>query len=96
MLQLSGLCLTSALVNALWLHAPKTVAMASSQVLLAANVHNSEELLPHFILQLSHLLSVLPHGTAFLSIYESGSSDASGARRLYMLGKSCDASSVAT
>ena len=58
-----------------------TMLVVQTQVLLAANVHNNEELLPHFILQLSHLLSVLPHGTAFLSVYESGSSDASGARQ---------------
>lgn len=57
-------------------------AVACSQVLLAANVRDSEELLPHFILQLVHLLAVLPRGTAFLSIYESGSSDASGATTL--------------
>lgn len=58
-------------------------------MLLAANVHNNEDLLPHFILQLSHLLSVLPYGTAFLSVYESGSSDASGARRSELIIRLC-------
>ena len=51
------------------------------RVLLAANMHNNEELLPHYIAQLVHVLSLLPLGSAFLSIYESGSTDATGAPR---------------
>ena len=46
---------------------------------MAANMHNNEEVLPHFILQLIHLFAVLPPETAFLSIYESGSKDSTGA-----------------
>ena len=42
-------------------------------------MHNNEEVLPHFILQLIHLFAVLPPETAFLSIYESGSKDSTGA-----------------
>ena len=45
---------------------------------MAANMHNNEEVLPHFILQLIHLFAVLPPETAFLSIYESGSKDSTG------------------
>ena len=45
---------------------------------MAANMHNNEEVLPHFILQLIHLFAVLPPETAFLSIYESGSTDSTG------------------
>ena len=41
-------------------------------------MHNNEEVLPHFILQLIHLFAVLPPETAFLSIYESGSTDNTG------------------
>ena len=52
---------------------------ASHRVLLAANMHNNEELLPHYLAQLIHVLSLLPPGSAFLSIYESGSTDATGA-----------------
>ena len=46
---------------------------------LPPNMHNNEEVLPHFILQLIHLFAVLPPETAFLSIYESGSTDSTGA-----------------
>ena len=48
------------------------------KVLLAANMHNNEDLLPHFTLQMLDLLSKLPLGSAFLSIYESGSTDSTG------------------
>ena len=48
------------------------------KVLLAANMHNNEDLLPHFTLQMLHLLASLPLGSAFLSIYESGSTDSTG------------------
>ena len=54
---------------------------ASHRVLLAANMHNNEELLPHYLAQLIHVLSLLPPGSAFLSIYESGSTDATGGQR---------------
>jgi alpha-1,3-mannosyltransferase len=47
--------------------------------LVAANMHNNEEVLPHFIIQLVHLFAVLPQDSAFLSIYESGSTDSTGA-----------------
>ena len=50
----------------------------NGKVLLAANMHNNEDLLPHFTLQMLHLLASIPTGTAFLSIYESGSSDSTG------------------
>lgn len=52
----------------------------SDKVLLAANMHNNEDLLPHFTLQMLDLLSKLPLGSAFLSIYESGSTDSTGVR----------------
>lgn len=50
-----------------------------SKILLAANMHNNEDLLPHFTLQMLDLLSRRPTGSAFLSIYESGSTDSTGA-----------------
>ena len=34
--------------------------------------------MPHYILQLLLAVGTLPHGTIFVSIYESGSADASG------------------
>lgn len=52
--------------------------LGQKKVLLAANMHNNEDLLPHYITQLTHLLSVLPAGSTFLSIYESDSSDSTG------------------
>ena len=50
----------------------------NKMVLLAANMNNNEDLLPHFTLQLLHLLASIPLGNAFLSIYESGSTDGTG------------------
>jgi len=50
----------------------------NNKVLLAANMHNNEDLLPHFTLQMLHLLASLPLGSAFLSVYESGSTDSTG------------------
>jgi hypothetical protein len=47
--------------------------------LIAANFRNNEELLPHVIVQIWHLLAILPQGSTFLSIYESDSSDSTGA-----------------
>ena len=51
---------------------------SGNKILLAANMHNNEDLLPHFTLQMLDLLSRLPLGSAFLSIYESGSTDSTG------------------
>ena len=45
---------------------------------MASNLKDSEELMPHLILQLTALAVYLPPQTAFLSIYESGSADATG------------------
>lgn len=46
--------------------------------LLAANFRNNEGLLPHVIVQLWHLLAILPQGSVFVSVYESGSEDSTG------------------
>lgn len=59
-------------------------------MLIAANLHNSAALMAQYSLQLLALLAVRPPGSAFLSIYESGSSDATGA-----LARWCAASSLA-
>ena len=48
------------------------------RILIAANLHNSESLMPHYTLQLLALLAVRPPAATFLSIYESGSSDDTG------------------
>lgn len=45
---------------------------------IASNLHNNEKLLPHFTLQLLSLLQQLPKGSAYVSIYESGSTDRTG------------------
>ena len=52
------------------------------RVLLASNLHNNEELLPHFILQLLQFIVSLPAGSSYVSIYESGSTDQTGFERL--------------
>ena len=50
-----------------------------SKVLVAANLRSNAALMPHYTLQLAALLAALPRGAAFLSIYESGSTDDTGA-----------------
>lgn len=57
---------------------PVSNIAAQGKVLLAANMRNNEDLLPHFSLQLLQLLAALPHRSAFVSIYESGSTDNTG------------------
>lgn len=70
-------------VSRLWLTAAPCITSARScrgeKVLIAANLHNSVALMPHYSLQLLALLAVRPPGSTFLSVYESGSSDATGA-----------------
>ena len=44
-------------------------------VLLSANLHNSEEIMPNFILQLLRAVGRVPQGGMGVSIYESGSTD---------------------
>jgi Cryptococcal mannosyltransferase 1 len=48
------------------------------QLLVAANLRDSEALMPHLILQLVALLVYFPQQTVYLSVYESGSRDATG------------------
>lgn len=52
--------------------------LKGKKFMVAANFRNNEELLPHVIVQLWHLLAILPQGSTFLSIYESGSEDSTG------------------
>jgi alpha-1,3-mannosyltransferase len=46
-----------------------------TKYLLAADFHNSEEVLPNFIVQAMRLALLLPPGGLFVSVYESGSAD---------------------
>jgi alpha-1,3-mannosyltransferase len=48
--------------------------LPASNYFIAANLKNNEELLPHFTQQLLTVASLL-HGSVFVSIYESGSTD---------------------
>lgn len=72
------------LMSGLWLTVTPCITFTSAcrgeKVLIAANLHNSVALMPHYSLQLLALLAVRPPGSVFLSIYESGSSDATGAQ----------------
>ena len=52
---------------------------AGQHVFLASNLHDNEALLPHFSLQLLRLLVAAPQGSCYVSIYESGSGDRTGA-----------------
>ena len=53
-------------------------SLEGNKLLLAANMHNNEDLLPHFTLQLLEFLSSVPDGSVFVSIYESDSTDSTG------------------
>ena len=46
--------------------------------MIAMNLYNNAYLMPRIIHQMLSLLATLPHGTAFLSIYESNSGDSTG------------------
>lgn len=61
------------------------------RLLVAANLRDSEALMPHLILQLIALLAHCPLHTVLLSVYESGSRDATGenARGAYCSHWSC-------
>ena len=52
----------------------------TQRVLIAVNLRNNAPLMPHFIVQLTAALALLPHGKVFISIYESGSEDSSGGK----------------
>ena len=52
--------------------------LKGQKYLIAANFRNNEDLLPHAIVQIWHLLAILPQGSAFVSIYESDSTDSTG------------------
>ena len=54
-------------------------AAPAQRVFIAADVINSAHLMPHFITQLLLTTVTLNAQTTFLSIYESGSTDATGA-----------------
>ena len=56
---------------------------SKERVLLAANMRDNEELMPHFLLQTLHTLALLPQDQAFLSIYESGSGDSTGMTEVF-------------
>lgn len=58
---------------------------AGQRFFMASNLHNNEALLPHYTKQLLLLLAAAPRGSCYVSIYESGSSDRTGARRASLL-----------
>lgn len=61
------------------LHGNSLLGLEGTQkYLLAADMNNNEALLPHFMSQLLHFLSVMPQGSVFVSLYESGSTDSTG------------------
>lgn len=68
---------------------PLLMSDDGSKILVAANMHNNEDLLPHFTLQMLELLLSHPSGSAFLSIYESGSTDSTGVLMPAELGWRC-------
>ena len=46
--------------------------------MIAANLHNSADVMPHWMLQLLTFIVLRPPGAVSLSIYASGSTDATG------------------
>ena len=59
------------------------------RVFLASNLHNNEDLLPHYILQLLQLIVSLPIGSSYVSIYESGSTDQTGGNLQRLMSLRC-------
>ena len=53
-------------------------SLGGQKIFFASNLHNNEDLLPHYILQLLQLIVRLPVGSSYVSIYESGSTDETG------------------
>ncbi|KAG2438734.1 hypothetical protein HXX76_005279 [Chlamydomonas incerta] len=53
-----------------------TSVCAGGSCIIAANLHNSAEVLPNMIVQMARLAHVLGHANLLVSIYESGSTDA--------------------
>ena len=53
-------------------------SLGGQRIFFASNLHNNEDLLPHYILQLLQLIVRLPVGSSYVSIYESGSTDETG------------------
>ena len=51
-------------------------ASQGSEVFIASNLHQSEHLMPHFVFCLAETAALLGTRLGFVSIYESGSSDA--------------------
>ena len=55
------------------------------RIFLAANLKDNEELMPHFILQLLLSIAAMHRDAVFISVYESGSTDLTGAQHLSIL-----------
>ena len=55
------------------------------RIFLAANLKDNEELMPHFILQLLLSIAAMHRDAVFISVYESGSTDLTGAQHLNIL-----------
>ena len=53
-------------------------APARQRVFFASNLRDNAQLMPHYITQMLFTVTALPVGNAFVSIYESGSKDATG------------------
>ncbi len=53
-------------------------APAGQRVFFASNLRDNAPLMPHYITQMLFTVTALPVGSAFVSIYESGSTDATG------------------
>ncbi len=63
---------------------PSLPGPPQGRYLLASNLHNSEGIMPNYVLQLLRLALLLPPGDLYVMIYESGSGDQT-ARWLYLL-----------
>lgn len=57
---------------------PTRLPESVGKVLIAANMYDNEAVAPHFVLQLLKLVARFPRGRIFVSVYESGSKDATG------------------
>ena len=61
-----------------WAGMALTHLLLAGPHMIAMNLYDNAYLMPRIIHQMLSLLAILPHGSAFLSIYESNSGDSTG------------------
>lgn len=74
---------------------PSMPAPPSGQrIFFASNLRDNAPLMPHYITQMLFTVTTLSPGSAFVSIYESGSSDATGRSLTQILSELCNSAAM--